>query len=168
MREIVTMTESKQMDQNMFGSYRIQQNPRISVTFNHGTIQYGGGDQLRAHYTVESIESHSISAVERSVVWYTEGKGEEDLGVVFFERIQLDKRKDATQTSPVSWSTDHLTGALSADLPHSPLSYEGIIVKIRWCVRIRIFFRSGRDFVSEHIFFLGSVPVVQLPVKIEK
>ena len=56
------------MDQNTFGSYRIQQNPRISVTFNHGTIQYGGGDQLRAHYTVEGIESHSISAVERSVV----------------------------------------------------------------------------------------------------
>ena len=40
MRKIVTMLESKQMDQNTFGSYRIQQNPRISVTFNHGTIQY--------------------------------------------------------------------------------------------------------------------------------
>ena len=66
------MTESKQMDQNTLGSYRIQQNPRISVTFNHGNIQYSGGDQLRSHYTVEGIESYSIFAVERSVVWYTE------------------------------------------------------------------------------------------------
>jgi len=162
------MTESERMDHNTLGSYRIQPNPRISVTFNHENNQYGGGDQLRAHYIVEGIESHSVSAVERSVVWYTEGKGEEDLGVIFFERIQLDKRKDGTQMSPASLSTDHMTGALAADLPHSPLSYEGIIVKIRWCVRIRIFFRSGRDFVSEYIFFLGGVPVARLPVKIEK
>ncbi len=162
------MTESKQIDHSTLGSYRIQPNPRISVTFNHENNQYGGGDQLRAHYIVEGIESQSISAVERSVVWYTEGKGEEDLGVIFFERIQLDKRKDGAQMPPTSLSTDHLTGALATDLPLSPLSYEGIIVKIRWCVRIRIFFRSGRDFVSEYIFFLGSVPVARLPVKIEK
>ncbi len=160
------MTESKRLDQDTLGSYRIQPNPRISVTFNHENIQYSGGDQLQAHYIVEGIESQGISAVERSVVWYTEGKGEEDLGVIFFERIQLERRKDGTQTS--SLSTDHLTGALATDLPQSPLSYEGIIVKIRWCVRVRVFFRSGRDFVSEHIFFLGSVPVVRLPAKVVK
>jgi hypothetical protein len=116
------MTESKRVDQNTLGSYRIQPNPRISVTFNRENIQYGGGDELRAHYIVEGIESQSISAVERSVVWYTEGKGEEDLGVVFFERIQLERRKDSTQTSSASLSTDHLTGALATDLPQSPLS----------------------------------------------
>ena len=162
------MTVSKRMDQNTLGSYRIQPNPRITVTFNHENIQYSGGDQLQAHYIVEGVESQGISAVERSVVWYTEGKGEEDLGVIFFERIQLERRKDGIQTSSVSLSTDHLTGALATDLPQSPLSYEGIIVKIRWCVRVRVFFRSGRDFVSEHIFFLGSVPVVRLPAKVEK
>ena len=162
------MTESKRMDQNTLGSYRIQPNPQINVTFNRENIQYSGGDHLRAHYIVEGIESQSISAVERSVVWYTEGKGEEDLGVVFFERIQLGRRKEDTQISSASLSTDHMTGALATELPHSPLSYEGIIVKIRWCVRIRVFFQSGRDFVSEHIFFLGSVPVVRLPSKIEQ
>jgi|TARA_Y100000385_G_scaffold21070_1_gene20731 hypothetical protein len=162
------MMESKKVDQNTLGSFHIQPNPRISVTFNHENIQYSGGDQLRARYIVEGIESQSISAVERSVVWYTEGKGEEDLGVVFFERIQLGRRKEDTQISSASLSTDHMTGALATELPHSPLSYEGIIVKIRWCVRIRVFFQSGRDFVSEHIFFLGSVPVVRLPSKIEQ
>ena len=69
------MTESNRMEQNTLGSYRIQPNPRISATFNRENIQYSGGDQLRAHYIVEGIESQSISAVERSVVWYTEGKG---------------------------------------------------------------------------------------------
>jgi hypothetical protein len=32
-----------------------------------------------------------------------------------------------------------------------------VIVKIRWCVRIRLFFTSGRDFVSEHVFDLGEI-----------
>ena len=49
------MTESKRVDQNTLGSYRIQPNPRISVTFNRENIQYGGGDELRTHYIVEGI-----------------------------------------------------------------------------------------------------------------
>ena len=160
------MTQSRRMDQSMLDSYQLHQNPRINVVFNHKNIQYSGADPLRLHYVVEGVESHSVAAIERSVVWYTEGKGEEDFGVVFFERIQLDKRNDGTKILPKSVNTEHLTGALAVDLPHSPLSYEGIIVKIRWCVRIRIFFRSGRDFVSEHIFFLGNVPLAQLSEKI--
>jgi len=43
-------------------------------------------------------------------------------------------------------------------LPASPLSYEGVIVKVRWCVRVRYFFAGGRDFVSEHEFSVGRVP----------
>jgi hypothetical protein len=42
-------------------------------------------------------------------------------------------------------------------LPASPLSYEGVVVKIRWCVRIRLFFATGRDFVSEHVFVVGDI-----------
>ena len=30
-------------------------------------------------------------------------------------------------------------------------------MKIRWCVRIRLFFMSGRDFVSEHVFEVGDI-----------
>jgi hypothetical protein len=49
-------------------------------------------------------------------------------------------------------------GAFVVRLPVSPLSYEGVIVKVRWCIRVRIFFVSGRDFVSEHVFDLGHIP----------
>ena len=160
------MTESRRMDQSMLDSYQLQQNPRINVVFNHENIQYSGADQLRIHYVVDGVEPHAVAAIERSVVWYTEGKGEEDFGVVFFERVQLDKRKEGTKVLPKSVSTEHLTGALAVDLPHSTLSYEGIIVKIRWCVRVRVFFRSGRDFVSEHVFFLGNAPLAQLSGKV--
>jgi hypothetical protein len=49
-------------------------------------------------------------------------------------------------------------GAFSTPLPQSPLSYEGVIVKIRWCVRVRVFFESGRDHVAEQVFTVGGVP----------
>jgi hypothetical protein len=49
------------------------------------------------------------------------------------------------------------TGTIAVRLPASPLSYEGVVVKIRWCVRIRLFFATGRDFVSEHVFDVGDI-----------
>ena len=70
------------------------------------------------------------------------------------------------------------SGSLSVHLPVSPLSYEGIIVKVSWCVRIRVFFARNagpfgsrsdgsftrpqppRDFVSEHVFQVGKLPPV--------
>ena len=90
----------------------------------------------------------TVQAVERSVLWYTEGKGEEDLGVHFFERTE----------TPEGLAAAMPEGAFVVRLPVSPLSYEGVIVKVRWCIRVRIFFVSGRDFVSEHVFDLGHIP----------
>jgi hypothetical protein len=41
-------------------------------------------------------------------------------------------------------------------LPKSPLSYDGAIVQIRWCVRLRIFFAGGGQFTEDLPFVLGS------------
>jgi hypothetical protein len=43
-------------------------------------------------------------------------------------------------------------------LPASPLSYDGVLVKIFWCVRIRVFLSRGRDFATQQVFQLGKVP----------
>jgi hypothetical protein len=56
-----------------------------------------------------------------------------------------------------------MTGAFSTPLPQSPLTYEGVIVKVRWCVRVRLFFEPSRDFVSEHVFALGRIPPARIP-----
>jgi hypothetical protein len=45
-------------------------------------------------------------------------------------------------------------------LPNSPLSYRGAILSIRWCVRLRLFLRRGREYVVEQPFTLGNVPAV--------
>jgi hypothetical protein len=48
----------------------------------------------------------------------------------------------------------------STVLPASPLSYDGEIVKICWCVRLRIFLPQGQESLAEVPFRLGSVPGV--------
>ncbi|MGB8854607.1 MAG: hypothetical protein WCC69_13690 [Pirellulales bacterium] len=121
--------------------------PHIDVQFDHPDRGYAPGDSLRVRYDVYGLGSERLRAVEHSVLWYTEGKGEEDLWVHFFERTA---KPDAT-------------GAFTVMLPQSPLSYEGVIVKIRWCARVRIFFQGGRDFVSEHVFDVGRVPPARMP-----
>ena len=121
--------------------------PRVSVQFDRAARVYVPEDRLAVRYDVEGVSPESVRALERSVLWYTEGKGEEDLSIHHFER--LDDAAHRSEAFP--------SGAFSVLLPESPLSYEGVIVKIRWCVRIRLFFASGRDFVSEHVFELGAI-----------
>lgn len=135
--------------------------PRVTVSFASDQAEYAPGDMLETSYRVSAIDPATITTVERSVVWYTEGKGEEDFGVVFFDRL-LAGSSDAMSDEPTaSAAVDWPSGSFSIRLPSSPLSYEGLIVKIRWCIRVRLFFSSGRDFVSEHVFFLGDIPVAR-------
>jgi hypothetical protein len=125
--------------------------PVIEVAFDRPDRIYAARDPLTVRYRVLGPAT-VLRVIEQSVVWYTEGKGEEDLGVHHFTRVSDRKALAAG---------DEMTFATT--LPASPLSYEGVIVKIRWCVRIRVFFPGGRDFVSEHVFEVGRVPPARPP-----
>lgn len=129
--------------------------PRVMVHFDRAGRDYSARQQLVIHYDIDGLGGEPVRAVERSVVWYTEGKGEEDLGVHWFERI--DRSEDLPNVCP--------RGGFEIRLPMSPLSYEGVIVKVRWCVRVRIFFIDTRDFVSEHVFDLGGILPARAPLE---
>jgi hypothetical protein len=132
--------------------------PGVRVTFDREERVYAPSAPMSIRYSAEGIGTTPIVAVERSVLWYTEGKGEEDIGVHFFDRL-------AARPAP---EQPLEAGSFNVLLPSSPLSYEGVIVKVRWCVRIRFFFdartaqgerlQMPRDFVSEHVFDLGTIP----------
>lgn len=127
----------------------MQETPRIIVQFDRLDRRYDPLERLAVRYESEGLPADDPPrAVEHSVLWYTEGKGEEDLGVHFFERIT-----DADRLPPAT-----VGSRFDVVLPASPLSYEGVIVKVRWCVRVRYFFAGGRDFVSEHEFSMGRLP----------
>ena len=81
-------------------------------------------------------------------MWHTEGKGDEDMAVVEFRRRDAEDGRLYNVARPVRFS---------ATLPNSPLSYDGRIVKVRWCVRVRVFLHRGKDVVGEKEFRLGDV-----------
>jgi hypothetical protein len=123
------------------GEVRIQLDGRRGV--------YQPGETLAGEYRLESLSVAEPSAIEVSVLWYTEGQGDEDLAVHYFERLDRDERPDLDLRRPQRFSVA---------LPPSPLSYEGVIVKIHWCVRVRVFLSRGKELFAEQPFQLGSVP----------
>lgn len=131
--------------------------PVIDIQFDKPGRRYEPGDLLTVNYRIGGVALDAVNAVETSVAWYTEGKGEEDLSVHRFERIT---NRDALKAACDG-------GGFETRLPPSPLTYEGVIVKIRWCVRVRVFQAGGRDYVSEHVFEVGTLPPARAPTALE-
>jgi hypothetical protein len=106
------------------------------------------GETLSGEYRLDGIAPEEIKAVEISVLWHTEGKGDEDLAVHDFRRLSAESGDRIDVRRP---------GRFSTALPNSPLSYRGVIVKIHWCVRVRVFLARGREVLGEVPFRLGEV-----------
>ncbi|MCL2120412.1 MAG: hypothetical protein FWH27_18515 [Planctomycetaceae bacterium] len=126
---------------------------RIVITFDgRGSRQYMPGETLAGSYRFESMSGETIQAVEVSVLWLTEGKGTEDFGIHEHWR-----RSAATG----DWIDPRHPGRFSTILPRSPLTYHGVIVKVHWCVRVRVFLDNNREVVDELPFLLGNIPDVR-------
>ncbi len=127
--------------------------PLVSVCLVGPQRHFAAGEELEAEYQIDAVEPDEISAVEAAVMWYTEGKGDEDLGVHFFERRTPTDAENGDLT---------LLRRFRIQLPESPLSYRGALMTIRWCVRVRLFLKKGREVIAEQGFTVGSVPQMQL------
>lgn len=102
-------------------------------------------------YSLDHREDNDLTAVETSVIWYTSGKGVEDIGVHFFERRHQKELEEINQ---------NVTQKLTVRLPNTPLSYDGKIVQLNWCVRIRVFLSDGRQLNFDEPFRLGNVELI--------
>jgi hypothetical protein len=122
---------------------------QIRLTLDAPTAHYQPGQRLAGRYMVENGHPWSARAVELSVLWYTAGKGEEDMAVHHFERLVDEPARPLDLRVPRRFATV---------LPASPLSYDGQIVKVCWCIRLRLFLPHGTEPVAELPFRLGSVP----------
>jgi hypothetical protein len=121
----------------------------VSIKIDQRPMAHAPGEMLNGEYQIDAVEATELNAVELSVLWYTEGKGDEDLGVHHFER-RTDEDEDPTPLTELR--------KFSVALPGSPLSYEGVLIKLRWCVRVRVFLKTGRNYFAELPFRLGTVP----------
>ena len=129
--------------------------PQVTVRLEDRRRHFQPGETLRGEFHIETLQPDQIKAIELSVVWLTEGKGDEDVGLHYFKRYSPDEETLDTRSS-IDFET-------SDPLPPSPLSYDGRIVKIRWCVRVRLFLPRGETLVYDEPFQLGSVPRPRLP-----
>ena len=109
---------------------------------------YEPGESLEFEYRLGRSIAEKLSAIEASVVWYTEGKGTEDLGVHFFQRVS------GPTIAQRDWQKPQ---EIQSKLPASPLTYEGKLIKIRWCVRVRAYLNDGTELVAQQPFYLGSL-----------
>lgn len=127
--------------------------PLISLTIRDRDHIFQPGDELEFEFQVDAVGQGEVQAVEASVLWYTEGKGDEDMGVHFFQRrVPADVEEgDLRQLERIR-----------TELPNSPLSYQGAMIKICWCVRVRVFLPQGKEVFLERTFQLGSAPSVKL------
>jgi hypothetical protein len=121
----------------------------IQLALDNADAHYQPGQRLTGRFMVPASQAGAARAAELSVLWYTAGKGEEDLSVHHFERVVDESARPLDLRVPRRFATD---------LPASPLSYDGQIVKICWCVRVRLFLPQGQESVAEIPFRLGNVP----------
>jgi hypothetical protein len=129
--------------------------PLVRIRFDGNGRMYRPGETFSGEYRIESVSPDEVRAIEVSVLWYTEGKGDEDLAVHAFWRTAPDNGDPLDLTRAERFSTV---------LPNSPLSYRGVLVKIRWCVRVRVFLTRGREVMGELAFRLGELPAARMPV----
>ncbi|QDU95904.1 hypothetical protein [Lignipirellula cremea] len=120
--------------------------PLISLTIRDPHHVFRPGEILECEHQIDAVGPGEVKAIESSVLWWTEGKGDEDFGVHYFER------RTAGDADEGDLRTLH---RFQTALPNSPLTYEGRIVKIHWCVRVRVFLRQGKEAFFEYPFRLG-------------
>jgi hypothetical protein len=130
--------------------------PLVSIRLRDQRHPYFPGDELHCEYQLDAVDAAEVQSLEASVLWHTEGKGDEDLGVHYFERLA---------PGDVEGRDLRVLRMLRTVLPNSPLTYPGVTLKIRWCVRVRAFLRRGKEVFFEQSFVLGDLPPARAVVE---
>jgi hypothetical protein len=118
----------------------------IVVELDRPQAVYCPGETLSFQWRVNRVPSEQVDRLEVSVLWFTEGKGDEDISVHSFWEIPAEQLRESLDAEPPS---------LATELPASPFSYEGRLLRIRWCIRLRLFLTNGEDIVMQQPFYLG-------------
>jgi hypothetical protein len=110
---------------------------------------YRPGELLAGAFALSADEPAELTRLELSVLWHTEGKGDEDLGVIHFEEWSGERAASFDLCQPHGFSVT---------LPRTPLSYDGVSIKIHWCARVRARWAGREETVAEAPFLLRQGP----------
>lgn len=107
---------------------------------------YGPGELLVGAFALDGEIPDDLATVELSVLWRTEGRGDEDIGVHHYQCWAAKDESLARLENPQSFSTT---------APPSPYSYDGTLIKIQWLARVRVRREGGEEVVEEFPFTIG-------------
>ena len=124
--------------------------PALGLRFLGLQPRFEPKELLEFEFRVQRVTLAEVDRLEISVMWYTEGKGTEDFGVHFFQSLSGDELASVIDGRP---------HPIVTTLPASPLSYEGRLLNIRWCTRLRLYLNDGREISAERPFYLGNLTV---------
>ena len=85
--------------------------PLVVIRLDGNGRAYQPGDTLSGQYHVEAAAKDEVRAIEASVLWFTEGKGDEDLVVHEFWRQDADS---------ADWSIPSARNASAPRCPAAP------------------------------------------------
>ena len=147
----------------------------MNVSIDREDGRYEAGGVLRATWRVRRVPVERIEGVEVSVMWYTEGKGDEDLHVHHFARFSGEQLRATEHGTEPERFGEQQRGfgeqqrgfgeqqRIECRLPPTPLSYHGRLIRIRWCIRLRLFLDDGRSVVAEQPFHVVSYDATARP-----
>ncbi len=117
----------------------------MNISLCHEDGRYEAGGMLMAKWRISRVPIDQLQGLEASVLWHTEGKGDEDLHVHHFQRLTEQQLRSAGLADEQS---------ITCRLPVTPLSYHGKLITIRWSLRLRLFLVGSREILTEHPFYV--------------
>jgi len=126
--------------------------PRILIRFDGDKTAYLPGEVLSGEFSLERALAPEVQRLKLAVLWRTEGKGDEASAVHHAQDVPAE---------PEGQLDPYGTWRFQTQLPPSPLSYEGFLLKVCWCVRVEAFLSDGQNRAGEVRFRLGTVAAFQ-------
>jgi hypothetical protein len=128
----------------------IKNHPGILIELDEHPEFFRPGQAISGGYQLNVSETMpTVVALEWSILWSTEGSGDEDQGVHAQGVVEPEGFEGVP--NPHQWRE------FESILPESPLSYDGLVVSILWRVRVRAVVGRDPDWISEVPFRLGNV-----------
>ena len=92
----------------------------VTVEIDRVPPNYRPGESVSGAWVLADHFNRTACAAELSVLWHTDGKGDEDLGVQHFERLSADEAAALPSTTPVQGGPAPMPPAGPTGQPAAP------------------------------------------------
>jgi hypothetical protein len=94
--------------------------PLVRIRFDGNGRMYRPGETFSGEYRIESVSPDEVRAIEVSVLWYTEGKGDQDSRLV--------------STVELANPGENEVRPFNIRLPEGPFSFSGKLISLVWAL----------------------------------